>query len=68
MEVCVGQMGTEDIKNSMFSSEKRVEVLTYGKGKKQHEAEAQLEALMGNNPELRRDFIFENIDFDLLGD
>ena len=62
----LGQMSTQDIKDSMFGAEQRVEVLTYGTGKAKREAELQLEALMGEDVESRRDFIFENIDFDTI--
>ena len=63
----LGEMSTPDIRNSMFGPDQRIDVLSYAPGK-QRQAEAQLEALMGNSSEARRDFIFDNIDFDLLGD
>ena len=64
----LGEMNTIDIKNSMFGAEQRVEVLTYGAGKEKRKAELQLEALMGEDVESRRNFIFDNIDFERIED
>ena len=61
-------MNVEDIESSMFGAEQRVEVLTYGAGKEKRKAELQLEGLMGEDVDFRRNFIFDNIDFDLLRD
>ena len=59
----LGEMTPEDTKISMFGASQRVEILTYGNVV---EAKTQLENLMGDDPSLRRDFIFENIDFEKL--
>lgn len=64
----LGEMNVEDIESSMFGAEQRVEVLTYGAGKEKRKAELQLEGLMGEDVDFRRNFIFDNIDFDLLRD
>jgi DNA gyrase/topoisomerase IV subunit B len=61
----VGQMSTQDIKSSMFGPDQRIEVLTYGKTKKdKRNAQLQLENLMGEDVDGRREFIFDNIDFE----
>lgn len=63
----LGELRTEDVKLSMFGKEQRVEVLTYGTTKRaKQEAQVQLEALMGEDVDARRDFIFDNIDFEEL--
>lgn len=61
----LGQMSTQDIKDSMFGPDQRIEVLSYGTTTKaKRSAQLQLEALMGEDVEPRRDFIFDNIDFE----
>lgn len=61
----LGQMSTQDIKSSMFGPDQRIEVLTYGKTKKdKRNAQLQLENLMGEDVDGRREFIFDNIDFE----
>lgn len=61
----LGQMSTQDIKDSMFGPDQRIEVLSYGTtAKAKRSAQLQLEALMGEDVEPRRDFIFDNIDFE----
>ena len=57
----LGQMSVQDVRDSMFGSQQRVEVLTYAEGRGKIEAQQQLEALMGENVEARRDFIFDNM-------
>ena len=60
----LGQMSVQDVRDSMFGSQQRVEVLTYAEGRGKIEAQQQLEALMGEDVEPRSDFIFDNIDFE----
>lgn len=61
----LGEQSTEDTKRSMFGADQRVEVLTYGSTTKaKRNAQLQLEALMGDDVDSRREFIFDNIDFE----
>ena len=48
-------------RNSMFSKDQRIEVLSYTGDKE--EATTQLEMLMGNDVPPRKEFIMDNIDF-----
>ena len=54
----LGSMSPEEMEESMFSKNQRLEVLTYS-----DEAAALLEQLMGENVAYRKEFIFNNIDF-----
>ena len=51
-------MSPEEMEESMFSYNQRLEVLTYS-----DEAAILLEQLMGENVAYRKEFIFNNIDF-----
>ena len=62
----LGELNTEDVRNSMFSKDQRIEVLSYTGDKE--EATTQLEMLMGNDVPPRKEFIMDNIDFELLED
>ena len=62
----VGELNTQDVRDSMFSKDQRLEVLSYLDNKEQ--AIVQLEMLMGNDVPSRKEFIMDNIDFELLED
>ena len=58
----LGELSDDTAKNSMFSpAYQRLEILTYTA-----EGMKLLEELMGNYPELRRDYIMKNIDFTII--
>lgn len=62
----LGELDAEDIRSSMFNAkEQRLEVLTYFN---RDDAITQLEMLMGSDVPSRREFIMDNIDFELLED
>lgn len=61
----LGELSSMDLKNSMLGPNKRVEVLTYSDV---DAANAQLEMLMGKDVSGRREFIMNNIDFEILED
>ena len=62
----LGELDTEDIRNSMFhTKDQRLEVLTYFD---KDVSNTQLEMLMGDDVLSRREFIMDNIDFELLED
>ena len=62
----VGELNTQDVRDSMFSKDQRLEVLSYLDNKEQETG--QLEMLMGNDVPSRKEFIMDNIDFELLED
>lgn len=66
MDKYVGELNTQDVRDSMFSKDQRLEVLSYIGDK--DEATSQLEMLMGNDVPSRKEFIMDNIDFELLED
>ena len=61
----LGELDTQDVRETMFSKEQRLEVLTYFD---KEQAIVQLEMLMGDDVPLRKEFIMDNIDFELLED
>lgn len=61
----LGELNTEDVRNSMFSKDQRLEVFTYFN---KDMANEQLEMLMGEDVASRKEFIMDNIDFELLED
>lgn len=62
MELYVGSLSAEQARNSMFSDKyQRLDRLEYDDA-----AIELLEELMGNKPEPRTKYIFENIDFSLI--
>lgn len=62
----LGELNTQDVRDSMFSKDQRLEVLSYIGDK--DEATSQLEMLMGDDVPSRKEFIMDNIDFELLED
>ena len=55
----LGELSDDTAKNSMFTPEyQRLDILSYSV-----EGLALLEELMGNHPELRKEYIMNNIDF-----
>lgn len=61
----LGELNPDDVRASMFGTQQRVERLLYGNKEK---AEQQLEVLMGKKVENRREFIMNNINFEMLED
>lgn len=59
----LGEFKPEDIADSMFSGNQRLEVFTYDEKTKKY-ANHMLENLMGDDPAFRREFIFDRIDFE----